>query len=176
MIRSNASYLSKNYKGNTEGYCSHASTVSYPIRGNKQMSWFRKMASLYCKEAWTWGGGKLFVFFLCRKKIMVPLARIKTTPWRTPFGTSRNSSNEVLKQKLFLWSNLDKDILFKLSNMKVTYSAHYILYWDIPEERSRLHICYAGPFKGHVFFTIDDAYSKRMDVTSPITAPMKDWA
>ena len=37
--------------------------------------------------------------------------------------------------------------------------------WEILEEEwSRLHIDYAGPFKGHMFLVIVDAFSKRLDV------------
>ena len=76
-----------------------------------------------------------------------------------------------LTRTCFWRPKLDQEIEFKVRNcyecqqtnqMPATAPLHP---WEIPEEEwSRLHIDYAGPFKGHLFLVIVDAFSKWLDV------------
>ena len=78
---------------------------------------------------------------------------------------------EGLSRTYFWWPKLNQEIDFKVRNcyecqqtnqMPATAHLHP---WEIPEEeRSRLHIDYAGPFKDHMFLVIVDAFSKWLDV------------
>ena len=76
-----------------------------------------------------------------------------------------------LSRTYFWWPKLDQEIEFKVRNcyecqqtnqMPATAPLHP---WEIPEEKwSRLHIAYAGTFKGHMFLVIVDTFSKRLNV------------
>ena len=76
-----------------------------------------------------------------------------------------------LSRTYFWWPKLDQEIEFKVRNcyecqqtnqMPATAPLHP---WEIPEEEwSRLHIDYAGPFKGHMFLVIVEAFIKWLDV------------
>lgn len=101
------------------------------------------------------------------KRVVVPIQGRKELLEALHEGHPGIVKMKGLSRSYFWWPKLDQEIEFKVRNcyecqqtnqMPATAPLHP---WEIPEEEwSRLHIDYAGPFKGHMFLVIVDAFSK----------------
>ena len=78
---------------------------------------------------------------------------------------------KALARSFVWWPGIDKDLEAKVKHCEPCQKNHHlpatapIQPWEFPKRPwSRLHIDYAGPFQGHMFLVVVDAYSKWMDV------------
>ena len=82
-------------------------------------------------------------------------------------GTSRM---KALARSYLWWPKLDEDIEGITKNYRVCQEHQKnpgkapLHPWEVPTKPSRLHIDYAGPFKGNMFLIVVDAYSKWLEV------------